>query len=171
MDGDGHFCGLEGNANFPYLYYIITKDSYSPRAVCVKECPVEITDKVDCKTTSRVPSKDTCLKEASKDGSGHIGYGTNRVLKRFCVPDIDKLPTTISPDLYNNLIGNFGLDDVQEYMEDITEAGNIYLYTFLTCIIVTVCYSLLIYYFTGLIVWVSIITTGIGLLALSLYLN
>ena len=84
-----------------------------PKAVCVKTCPAEITDPVDCKKTSRIPNVAMCQKEKSKDGSGHVGYGTNTVLRRFCMPDMDKLPTSF-PSL-DNIIGSFGLDDVQEY--------------------------------------------------------
>lgn len=42
-----------------------------------------------------------------------------------------------------------------------------YLYTFITGVIVTLLYAALIYLLTGLIVWVSIITTGLGFLALA----
>lgn len=43
--------------------------------------------------------------------------------------------------------------------------------TFLSCIVVMGLYGLLIYYMTGLIVWISIISTGVGVLILSLLLN
>jgi len=87
------------------------------------------------------------------------------------MPDLDKLPSDFNTDSLNNIIGSFGLDDVQEYLEDADDASNLYIYTFLTCIIVAILYSVLIYYFTGLIVWVSIISTGVGLLLLSLWLQ
>ena len=92
------------------------------------------------------------------------------MLKRFCVPDLDKLPAGLNTDALNNIIGSFGLDDVQEYLEDADDASNLYIYTFLTCVMVALIYSVLIYYFTGLLVWVSIISTGIGLLLLAIWL-
>jgi hypothetical protein len=169
VDGDGKFCGMDGNQEYPYLYYLILpEDKTDPRAVCVKECPEEITDPVDCKVTSRLLSKNQCLNEKSKDGVGHYGYGTNTVLKRFCVPDLDKLPKDM-PAL-DNIIGHFGLDDVQEYTEDIQSATNLYVYSFFSCIFVVVVYSFLVYYFTGLIVWSSVIATGAGLLLLGIWL-
>lgn len=72
---------------------------------------------------------------------------------------------------YDNLIGEFGLDDVQEIGEDIMESQWAFLGTFLTCLVVMMIYGLLIYYLTGLIVWISIIGTGVGVLLLSLLLN
>ena len=84
---------------------------------------------------------------------------------------MDKLPSDFKTESLNNIVGSFGLDDVQEYLEDVDDASNLYIYTFFTCIIVTIIYSILIYYFTGLIVWVSILATGFGLLALSFWLQ
>ena len=62
-------------------------------------------------------SNNMCLNEKSKDGVGHYGYGTNSVLGRFCVPDVDRLPADFKA--LDNIVGSFGLDDVQEYIEDI----------------------------------------------------
>ena len=72
---------------------------------------------------------------------------------------------------YDNLVGEFGLDDVQEIGEDIMEAQGAFIFAFFTCIFVMIVYGLMIYYLTGLLVWVSIIGTGVGVLGLSLLLN
>ena len=72
---------------------------------------------------------------------------------------------------YDNMIGSFGLDDVQEISEDVMEAWDAFLYTFITCIIVTILYALIIYGATALIVWVSIIATGVGILALAVFVR
>lgn len=64
-----------------------------------------------------------------------------------------------------------GLDDLQQNIEDILEAENIYIYTVFTCIAITVLYALLIYNFTGLIVWCSVLCTGIGIIALSFWMH
>lgn len=142
-----------------------------PRAVCVDKCPLEAASAFKCKPTKTIPSVSICEKEYAKTGKGHVGYGTNRVLHRFCLPDIDKLPPGVDLDAYDDLIGNFGLDDVQEYAEDIEESKAIYYYAFVTCVIVTLLYSLLIFKCAGLIVWISIISTGLGIAAAAFYLN
>ena len=113
VDGDGKLCGLsKGYETYPFLYYILTKDSKEARAVCVMECPTEIGQSIDCRVTTRMTSQDTCRKELSANGTGHIGYGTNTILERFCLPDADNLPESFDVDAYDNLIGEFGIDDV-----------------------------------------------------------
>lgn len=72
---------------------------------------------------------------------------------------------------YDNLMGEFGLDDVQEIGEDLLEAQNAFIYCFLSCLVVMAIYMAMIYYLTGLLVWISIILTGVGILCLSLLLN
>lgn len=169
VDGDGHFCGIKDNAEYPFLYYLVEPNAKMvPKAVCVKACPVEKEDPIDCKVTSRMADKGKCSKVGT---GGHIGYGTNSVLNRFCVPDIDKLPAELDTNAYDNLVGEFGLDDIQENIEDIQEARNLYIYTFFTCIIVTIIYAFLIYYFAGVVVWAAIIGTGAGLVFLSIWLQ
>ena len=43
--------------------------------------------------------------------------------------------------------------------------------TFVTCILLTIFYALLIYYFTGLFVWSSVIGTGLGIFAIAYMLQ
>lgn len=65
---------------------------------------------------------------------------------------------------YDNIIGSFGLDDAQEVAEDIEEGWYVFLITFGTCILVTCIYAILISKLTGLIIWISILGTGVGIL-------
>ena len=46
-----------------------------------------------------------------------------------------------------------------------------FLYAFGTCLFVMIVYGFCIYFLTGILVWVSIIGTGIGMLILSLMLS
>jgi hypothetical protein len=65
------------------------------------------------------------------------------------------------------MIGSFGLDDVQVIAEDIVQSKLAFIYCFISCIVVTVIYSFIVYYATGLIVWICIIATGVGFCAIS----
>jgi hypothetical protein len=65
------------------------------------------------------------------------------------------------------MIGSFGLDDVQVIAEDIVQSKLAFIYCFISCIIVTVIYSFIVYYATGLIVWICIIATGVGFCVIS----
>lgn len=116
---------------------------------------------VDCFGTSRVSEKDC------HNPNFYVGYGTTRVLKRFCIPDPDRLSKEFDDGSYDNIIGSFGLDDVSEIAEDIEEGQYAFVITFVSCIFVTVIYAGLIYSMTGIIVWFSLFGTGIGILALA----
>lgn len=165
VDGDGQLCGLKENSEFPLLYYIVFKNG-DLRAVCVKDCPVEKEDGFDCKKTSRIANVAVC----KANNPDRYGYGTRRVLNRFCVPNTDKLPEHFEKQL-NNVVGSFGLDDIQENLEDIDDAGWLFLYSFITCVIIALGYAYMIYYFTGMIVWTSILTCFFGLVFLSVWLT
>ena len=47
---------------------------------------------------------------------GYIGYGTNPVFGKYCIPDLDEFPTELSDlkEQYNNIVFDYGLDDLQE---------------------------------------------------------
>jgi hypothetical protein len=81
------------------------------RAVCVDVCPQEIVSTFNCYGTAKI-NKTVCQNEYSVTGKGHIGYGTHPLLNRYCIPDIDKLPPQIDLTAYDNLVGEFGLDDM-----------------------------------------------------------
>lgn len=58
VDDYGNICGIDaGYEDHPYLYYLLMKDDHGPKALCVKDCPNEITDPVDCIPTMRVRNK------------------------------------------------------------------------------------------------------------------
>lgn len=131
------------------------------RAVCVTKCPAEVNSTIECHGTERVSEKEC------QDPSFYIGYGTIRVLKRFCLPDPDKLADELDDDHYDNIIGSFGLDDVSEIAQDLEEGQYAFVITFFTCIFVTIIYSILIYSLTGVIVWLSIVGCAFGILGLA----
>lgn len=93
------------------------------------------------------------------------------MLKRFCFPDGNKLPAIFDSGAYDKLIGEFGLDTIEDYIEDIWGASNLMIYSFLTCILCFFMYSTIIYHFTGLVIWVSMVLVGLGLFILSVKLQ
>lgn len=89
------------------------------------------------------------------------------MLNRFCIPNPDKIPGGFSEDAFDDMIGSFGLDDIQEIAEDIIEGKWVFFITFLTCIGITLVYAFLIYQFTGILVWTSVIGVGVGILLMA----
>jgi hypothetical protein len=110
VNGDGALCGVAGLEDYPYLYFLIKRSNREARAVCVKRCPKEPTDTIECYGTQYVK------KEQCKDPKFLITYGSMRILNRFCLPDPDKFPKELSDDEYDNMVGSFGLDDVSEFL-------------------------------------------------------
>ena len=101
-----------------------------------------------------------------------VGYESLNLVDRYCFPNLDSIKAAIPQDFpidLDNLIGNFGLDDVQGWVEDIKAAKMVYVYAALTCIVVAVVYCILLKFFAKPIIWVSIIATGAGLIALALF--
>ena len=113
VNGDGMLCGVDTLQDYKKLYYIFsTADPTTPRAVCVDQCPLEVDSPIECHGTEAIHA-DVCkneisgktLSNATSAPAGYFGYGTHTLLKRFCIPDIDKLPPQIDLDKYDNLIG------------------------------------------------------------------
>ena len=89
--------------------------TFKETAVCVKECPRETDSSFECKGTS-ISTEETCKTPFSETKlDGFIGYGTDPLFNKFCFPNINKLPKEMNETLdeYNNLVGDFGLDDIQ----------------------------------------------------------
>jgi hypothetical protein len=86
--------------NHPYLYYLIKVDNLSPaaytnHAMCVSACPTEMTSPVDCIGTTAV-AQAICSDPFDVNlpvVNTYVGYGTDPVFKKFCFPNLDKLPT------------------------------------------------------------------------------
>jgi hypothetical protein len=78
---------------------------------------------------------------------------------------------TIDKDQFNNVIGSFGVDDIEQFYEDIIDAKMIYLYVFLSCFVVTLIYNIALRFFAKLLVWTSIMVTGAVLIIASVLLN
>ena len=74
--------------------------------MCVDHCPKEVDAGFSCHGTSFVKPAEC------QDKGFYVGYGTFRVLKRFCLPDPEKLPGGFDDKAFDNIIGSFGLDDV-----------------------------------------------------------
>jgi hypothetical protein len=71
----------------------------------------------------------------------------------------------------DNLIGNFGLDDIQEIYEDVLVAKKSYMYAAASVLFVAVIYNILLRFFAKTIIWISIIGTGVGIVLLSIFLQ
>jgi hypothetical protein len=112
-----------------------------------------------------------CATAASQAApTAHVGYGTNSIFNKFCLPDPTDLPVEFDTDVFDNLVGSFGLDDIQEAYEDVVIAKKSYMYAAASVLFVAVIYNILLRFFAKPIIWISIIGTGIGIVLLSIVL-
>lgn len=86
-------------------------------------------------------------------------------LDRFCVPVYDSLPASLDGN-YNDMIGSFGMDDLELYVRDIRESWAIYLIAIPLIFVLIFFWNLSLRLFAETLVWVSIILVGIMIAAL-----
>lgn len=137
---------------------------------CVKACPIDEDSPIECHATNEV-SEEQCDVFFPTSLSAHYGYGTFELYGEFCYPDPTKMPDTIDDERYNELLGNFGVDDIQKYLRDLIDAPMSYAYSFGTCIVIALIYIILVRYFAKPLIWISIIGVGVGLIVLSLLMK
>ena len=140
-------------------------------ATCVSKCPTEEEKTVDCHSNAKV-SQETCAQAATETNpGGHIAYGTKNILDKFCLPLLSSTNVFFNSTDVDNLVGTFGVDDIQQYYEDIIDAKMVYLYCMSSCLVITVLYNVFLKCFARLLVWLTIIITGIFLVAGSYFLT
>ena len=96
-------------------FHLIEPDDlgFQIRAACVKECPREMDDPFECKGWPANEHYD--IQEFKtyfcETKSGHIGYGTDPFMGRYCMPDVNKIPKEVKDffdiedikDIYNRI--------------------------------------------------------------------
>jgi hypothetical protein len=95
---------------------------------------------------------------------------TNLFLERFCIPDYASM-TADEQEGYNNLIGSFGIDDVEAYISDVKVCAYYYVWGLLTCVALALFYNFLLIYIAGVLTWISIFVIGVCMVALGFWIE
>ena len=171
--------------NFTTLVSYMTQDLnstpvWTARPVCVKACPAAEDSPIECQGWAANGTKEAfdanvctqLFNTADPKAGSHVGYGTDPLFGLFCLPDVEHLPKAIIDDLsLHDLVGSFGLDDIQQAFDDFLTAKWAYLYIGISGLFVVVLYNILIRYLSKLIVWCSVVGTGAAMIALALFLR
>jgi solute carrier family 44 (choline transporter-like protein), member 2/4/5 len=156
-DADGNFCGKSpGYEDYPYLWFEnLSYGFWLPWGVCVQSCPTVANPIPEC-----IPAglADTCDPKPE-------AYDSRLFIDRFCVPVYDSLPVSLEGN-YNDLIGSYGLDDLELYVRDIRESWIIYLIAIPSIFVLIFIWNLCLRLFAEILVWVSIILVGFMIAAL-----
>ena len=158
-DATGAFCGkTPGYENYPYLWFQnLESDVWFAYSVCVSACPNQNNQVADCKLSPNSIVK-SCVPEPSP-------YNSTLFLERWCFPVYSSLDPSIQAK-YDNVIGSFGLDDIDMYVRDIRLSWKVYLICIVSVFILIFFWNLMLRLFAEILAWISIFVVGAGLLAL-----
>jgi hypothetical protein len=92
-------------------------------------------------------------------------YDSKLFLDRWCMPVYATLPPSIQ-DNYNDVIGSFGLDDIEMYARDIRLSWKVYAICVFTVFVLIFFWNLMLRAFAEVLAWISIFVVGAGIVAL-----
>jgi len=124
---------------------------------CVAACPTQNNAVADCKL-----SENSIVTSCAPSPSP---YDSELFLDRWCMPVYDTLDPSIQ-EKYNNVVGTFGLDDLDMYARDIRLSWKAYLICLFSVFVLIFFWNLMLNMFAEILAWISIFLVGAGLCAL-----
>lgn len=91
-------------------------------------------------------------------------YATINFLNKYCVPNVNQLPIA-QKEIANNMIGTLGLDDLNQWIDDMLNCPNVYLICIGSTLVLIWLWNLFLRAFAEVLAWLSIFIVGVGLLA------
>lgn len=163
-DATGAFCGKSpGYEAYPYLWFQnLNNEAWFAYSVCVSACPNQNNTVADCKLSPNSIVK-SCTPEPSP-------YDSKLFLERWCFPVYETLDPVVKAR-YDNVIGGFGLDDIDMYARDIRLSWKVYLICVFSVFVLIFFWNLMLRMFAEILAWISIFVVGIGLLALGFFIK
>jgi len=164
LDGDSHFCGQEaGYEDYPHLYMTDLSGSGAKAifntGVCVKVCPMENSEKIDCKPTSMVPN---CDEQSIKDDF----YNTRGVLG-YCFPrSTDELPEEMRAG-WKQALDAFLSNPTGQYFNDLYLSSRAIYISMAMGVVYCFLYIYFMSAFAEPIAWFCVVLLQVGLFAAS----
>ncbi len=172
IDGDKNICGYSaGVEDYPKLYIDdISTAASDPTnvfsySVCVKSCPKEKTDAIDCQTTSVTKA---CTPEPGQE------YTTTDFIN-YCIPVYDSLPQE-AKDNWNNVKNEINKTSYGGAFADLYEARWVLLLASGLCLVTTMIYIKFMDWCAYWLSWLSVVLVfaalvGSGIWTLTLRAN
>lgn len=178
IDADGRICGYYNEngvdmTEYKHLYFGDIHNALSPLGlstismfdygVCVKECPKEATEAVECIVTKEVQD---CNGVPKPEDS----YATYDVLS-YCIPDYDTLPESLKAQ-YSVLTDSVSDTSLGGLLTEVMTAKGVIFISLIVCLLVTFLYIFLMHYCAFWLSWISVgliqfMLVAIGYLAFS----
>ena len=169
IDGESRICGYtEGLEDYGHLYLGKIDEAAAPTSlgtfdvfnygVCVKECPTEKTEVVECVPTTKVPQ---CQPATGME------YTTYDFLS-YCIPNKDSLPQAALDnwDSLNNAIAGSSFGDM---FADIMLAKGALLISIGIAVLITFIYIFLMHYCAFWLSWISVGLIQVSLCAIGYF--
>lgn len=160
FDPDHRPCGIDGQANYPYIYFVAPSPTTLYRTVCVEKCPATDTDTLNCLINSEVKS---CDKNYYKVDAAQqfIIYASTPFAGRVCVPK--------STTLYAQISSSMQGDQVENAINDLKNTWMIISISALIAIIISFAFLCVLRMCAGVVVWSFIFVIIIGLFLMGLF--
>jgi len=173
-DISGNQCGLPaGDAeDYSYLYFPFPIVGYLDYSVCVKSCPESYDDTVECYPNDTFKDCNLRWEEVFNDPHPVYGYikgvyPSKGYLSRLCLPDSDSVGWV--KDAYEEVMGEIDVEELQKWIGDVYTAWGAIFMVAGMALGFAILYMVVMRYFVGLMVWLSILLTAATLLLLAIF--
>lgn len=173
-DSSGHQCGRpdRDTHSYKYIYYAAANiqddiDDYKKYRICLKHCPKEDDEELECYNNDYVACNSKSTGFIITDGDSNYtskAYETNSLYKRFCVPDDDK-------DYFDDVLDDVYATDAKAWVSDIFRCWTAIFIVLGISIGVSIVYLILLRYFAGFIIWVTILGTFLIIILFGVYID
>ena len=133
-------------------------DVWPAYSVCVSACPNVNNTVADCKL-----SENSIVKSCEPQPGP---YDSRLFLDRWCFPVYSSLDPSLTTE-YNNVIGQFGLDDLEMYARDIRLSWKVYLICVFSIFVLIFFWNLMLNQFAEILAWFAIFLCAAGLAILA----
>lgn len=163
-DSSGNQCGkdLDAAEDYPYIYWPYPIPGYFDWTVCVKDCPDDYDDTVECKTNEKFENCNFRWEETV--GYPHEEYGyikgiypSTGYLERICLPDSDSVGWL--NDALNDINDEIDVDTMRKWIGDVFTVWFVAIIVAGICLVIAFFYMVFLRYCVGVLVWLSIILT------------
>ena len=167
VDSDLKICGYtQGYEDYQKLYIADIDKAANPSdvltfsifdyGVCVKECPTELGDTIDCITTDTV-----------KDCDAGSDYTTYEFLS-YCLPEYDSLPQGVKNN-WDALMQSVSDSSFGEIFADIMISKWVILISIFIAALMTFVYSYLMHFCAQVLSWISVVLIQIMLVGIGYF--
>ena len=144
FDSEGNACGRGDRSDYPHLFVSYEDNFDIDNSVCIKKCPKDEADEIECVPNADIPSCDQI--------KSYESYG---FIERICIPKAEVLLVKFNEHI--------DLDYFSEMIRETQLAWSGYIIAFFLSIVVCLVFYFMLQCCSFVVVWVMVIGTLVGL--------